>query len=107
MSKESAQEYAQGLADSLREYVIPEDFDGVGEYLEGILDYQVTYNSQRDLVSVRVLVTFGGPNAWILFDGRHATVQASWYSDVVEVFVPDAPLSGPVFDYFQECVLVA
>ncbi len=103
MSIESAREYANGLAENLREDA-PED---VGEWLEGILDYEVTYNSQRDLVSVRVLVTFGGPNAWILFDGRHATVQASWYSDVVEVFVPDAPLSAPVFDYFQECVLVA
>jgi hypothetical protein len=103
MSIESAREYANGLAENLREDA-PED---VGEWLEGILDYQVTYNSQRDLVSVRVLVTFGGPNAWIVFDGDHATVQAAWYSDVVEVFVPDVELSGLVFDYFQECVLVA
>jgi hypothetical protein len=51
-------------------------------------------------------VTFGGPNAWIIFDGKNATVQASWYSDMVEVNVYDAPLSGPVFDYFMD-VLVA
>lgn len=103
MSIDSAREYANGLADNLRE----EMTEDIGEWLEGILDYEVTYNSQRDLVSVRVLVSFGGPNAWIVFDGMDARVQASWWSDMVEVYVPRAPLSGPVFDYFQECVLVA
>jgi hypothetical protein len=98
VSIESAREYAQGLADTLREDA-PED---IGEWLEGILDYDLTYGSDRQLRSVRLLVTFGGPNAWIIFDGRNATVQASWYSDMVEVNVYDAPLSGPVFDYFMD-----
>jgi hypothetical protein len=101
MSEASAQEYAEGLAENLREDA-PDD---IGEWLEGILDYQVTYNSQRELVSVRVLVAFGGPNAWIVFDGRHATVQASWYSEVVEVFVPDVELSGLVFDHFDQVLI--
>ena len=102
MSIESAREYANDLAAGLRE----DTPDDIGEWLEGILDYQVTYNSQRELVSVRVLVAFGGPTAWIVFDGDNATVQAHWYSDVVEVYVPRAPLSGPVFDYFQDVLAV-
>lgn len=98
MSTDSAREYAEGIAEGLREDA---DID-VYDYLEGILDYELTFTSQRDLKSVRLLVTFGGPNAWIVFDGTNATVQASWYSDTVEVYVPNAPLSGPVFDYFEE-----
>jgi hypothetical protein len=101
MSKESAQEYAQGLAETLRDNPPDDMFD----WLEGILDYQLTYSSQRDLISVRVLVAFGGPNAWIVFDGDHATVQAAWYSDMVEVFVPDVPLSAMVLEYFEEVSL--
>ena len=103
MSIESAREYANDLAAGLRDQT-PDD---IGEWLESVLDYQVTYNSRRELVSVRLLVAFGGPNAWLVVDGQHVTVQASWYSDMVEVFVPDVELSGLVFDYFQECVLVA
>lgn len=106
MSEQSAREYANGLAENLRTETI-DTVPDIGEYLEGILDFQVTYSSQRELVSVRVLVAFGGPTAWVVFDGEHATVQAHWYSDTVEVFVPNAPLSGPVFDYFQECVVPA
>ena len=107
MSNDSAMEYAQGLADSLREYVIPEDADGIGEYLESVLDYQYTRDSQGELVSVRLLVSFGGPNAWITFDGDGALVEASWYSDAQRVYVPSVELSGLVLDYFQEAVLVA
>jgi len=103
MSVDMARDYANDLADTLR----TDSPDDIGEWMEGVLDYQVTYNSHRELVSVRVLVGFGGPNVWIVFDGDDARVQVSWWSDMVEVYVPRAPLSGPVFDYFQECVLVA
>jgi len=103
MSVDMAREYANDLGETLR----TDSPDDIGEWLESVLDYQVTYNSRRELVSVRLLVAFGGPNAWLVVDGSHVTVQASWYSDTVEVFVPDVPLSGLVFDYFQECVLVA
>ncbi len=103
MSTESAREYAESLADSLREDA-PED---VWEWLQDVLDYEVTYGAGRELRRVRLLVAFGGPNAWITFDGDHALVECAWWSDMVSVHVPDAPLSGPVFDYFTECVLVA
>ncbi len=98
MSTDSAREYAEGIAEGLREGTDIDAYD----YLEDILDYELTFTSSRDLKSVRLLVTFGGPNAWVIFDGTSATVQASWYSDMVDVYVPDAPLSGPVFDYFAE-----
>ncbi len=102
MSTESARKYAESLADSLREDA-PED---VWEWLESVLDYETTYGADRELRRVRLLVAFGGPNAWITFDGDHALVECAWWSDMVSVHVPDAPLSGPVFDYFRD-VLVA
>jgi hypothetical protein len=102
MSIESAREYAKGLADNLREDTTEDAY----EWMECMLDYEVTYNSQKQLVSVRVLVTFGGPNAWIVFDGKHATVQASWYSDMVEEFVPDVPLSAMVLEWFDGVVIL-
>jgi len=98
MSTDSAREYAEGIAEGLREDTDIDAYD----YLEGILDYELTFTSQRDLKSVRLLVSFGGPNAWIIFDGTSATVQASWYSDMVEVYVPEAPLSDPIFEYFEQ-----
>ena len=103
MSNDSAMEYAQGLADNLRDGDTPD----VWEYLESVLDYQYTRDSRGDLVSVRVLVSFGGPNAWIVFDGDGALVEASWYSDVQRVYVSDVELSGLVLDYFRDAVLVA
>jgi hypothetical protein len=105
MSADSAMEYAQGLADTLRsenEDTIPD----VGEYLEGILDYQYTRNAQGDLVSVRLLVAFGGPNAWVTYDGSGALVEASWYSEWQRVYVDDVPLSAMIVEYFDEAVLV-
>ena len=104
MSNESAMEYAQDLAESLRGPA-PDD---LGEYLEGqVLDYQYTRSASGDLVSVRLLVAFGGPNAWITFDGEGALVEASWWSEVQRVYVSEVPMSGAVVDYFAECVLPA
>ena len=103
MSNDSAMEYAQGLADTLR----TETVEDVGEYLDSVLDYQYTRDARGELVSVRLLVSFGGPNAWITFDGDGALVEASWYSEVQRVYVEGLELSGLVVDYFQDAVLVA
>jgi hypothetical protein len=98
MSTDSAREYAEGIAEGLREDTLDDPY----EYLDSVLDYELTYTSQKELKSVRLLVSFGGPNAWVIFDGTSATVQASWYSDMVEVYVPEAPLSDPIFEYFEQ-----
>lgn len=106
MSNDSAMQYAQDIADTLRnetEDTVPD----VGEYLESILDYQYTRNAQGDLVSVRLLVAYGGPNAWVTFDGSGALVEAAWYSDTQRVYVDSVPMSAMILDYFDEAVLVA
>ena len=106
MSESSAREYAEDLAHTLREEssdTIPD----VGEYLEGILDYQYTRDARGELVSVRLLVAYGGPTAWVTFDGSGALVEAHWYSDTQRVYVNDVPLSSLIVEYFEEAVLVA
>lgn len=102
MSAQSAKEYAQDIAEGLRTL----DVD-VWEYLEGILDYQYTRNSQGDLVSVRLLVAFGGPTAWVTFDGDGALVECHWWSDVERVYVSGVPMSEIVLEYFEEAMLVS
>lgn len=106
MSNASAMEYAEGLAETLRTETV-DTVPDIGEYLESVLDYRLTYNSRKELFSVSLLVAFGGPTAWVTFDGDNATVEAHWYSDTQTVFVPNAPLSGPVFDYFDEVMAIA
>lgn len=103
MSNDSAMEYAQGLADTLR----AESVEDIGEYLDSVLDYQYTRDSRGELVSVRLLVSYGGPNAWVTFDGDGALIEASWYSETQRVYVEGVELSGLVVDYFQDAVLVA
>lgn len=102
MSAQSAKEYAQDIAEGLRTL----DVD-VWDYLEGILDYQYTRNSQGDLVSVRLLVSYGGPTTWVTLDGSGALVECSWWSDVERVYVPSVPMSEIVLDYFGDAVLVS
>jgi hypothetical protein len=91
-----AREQADAVADSLRESV------DVFDYLEGLLDYQYTRNAAGQLVSVRLLVAFGGPTVWVVVDGSGAVVEASWWSDVVRVDVPESELTAGLFDYFRE-----
>lgn len=102
MSNESAREYAEGIAESLRN----ESVDDVGEYLESILDYQYTRDSRGELVSVRLLVAFGGPNAWVTFDGSGALIEVNWYSEVQRLYVERVELSALVMDYFVDAGLV-
>lgn len=100
MSTESAREYAEGVAASLVELERdgwPDD-EGVYGWLEGVLDVRRTYASTGELVEVSVLVTVGGPNAWVAFDGRGAEVQASWWSDVVRVWASCPSVSSEVLE---------
>jgi len=107
MSDVMAMEYAQGLADTLREeWANGSGYDYMDRAWDSVLDYRYTKNASGDLVGVSLLVTFGGPNAWLEFDGRGCEVQASWYSDTQRVYVPCGDLSAGVLEYFEEVVPV-
>ena len=92
MSNESARDYAFFIAEGLPtwkddpELAEVEDSEKPWKWLEGTLDAERTYNSENELIRVRFLVSFGGPNAWVEFDGTNrATVEAAWYSEVQTV----------------------
>lgn len=92
MSNDSAREYAARIAESLPtwkddpDFAEVEDSEKAWQWLESTLDAERTYNSENELIRVRFLVTFGGPNAWIEFDGSdRATVDAAWYSELQTV----------------------
>ena len=106
MSSDSAMQYAQDVATGLREQN-EDNTPDIGEYLESVLDYQYTRDARGELVSVRLLVSFGGPTTWVTLDGTGALVECSWWSDTQRVYVDDVPLSGPILSFFEECLLVS
>jgi|TARA_B100001093_G_scaffold153873_1_gene146606 hypothetical protein len=92
MSSESAREYAAGIAEGLPtwkdhpELADVEDSEKPWQWLEGTLDVERTYNSENELISVRVLIAYGGPTCWVVFDGGPiADVQAAWWSPIETV----------------------
>jgi hypothetical protein len=54
-----------------------EDFDAI-DYLSDVLDIAYTVGSDGTYRSARVLIAFGGPNAWI--DTRTGTLDVAWWS---------------------------
>ena len=115
MSNTTALQYAKDVAYGLKTWEEDIDSDTGDSYenfhswMEGLLDYEVTFTSQKTLKSVRLLVAYGGPNCWITFDGRDtAIVEASWYSDMQRVISEPCPetakLSELVMSYFEDIV---
>lgn len=49
------------------------------DYLRDSLDIQYTVGSDRQYHSARVLIAFGGPNAWI--DTRTGQLEVTWWSE--------------------------
>jgi hypothetical protein len=98
MTAASAMEYAQGLAESIKELDTAEEFDAF-EWLEGVLDVSKFVGSDGEVQGVELLVAFGGPNAWVTIGSGSISapgpdwvkVSASWYSDLqhVEFFAPN------------------
>lgn len=48
------------------------------DWLESALDIQYLVSSDRQYHSARVLIAFGGPNAWV--DTRTGNLEVSWWS---------------------------
>jgi hypothetical protein len=48
------------------------------EYLDDVLDIQYIVSSDREYVGARILIEFGGPNAWI--NTLTGQLEVSWWS---------------------------
>ena len=65
------------------------------DYLEDALDFRFLIDSLRDVLAVKILVTFGGPNIWI--DTESRAVELYWLTDRASY-----PLSTDVCDALNE-----
>lgn len=60
----------------------------VGGFVENdTLDTEYVINSQNEITTIRLLVTFGGPNIWVELDGVNATIEGYWGGDKVIIHV--------------------
>lgn len=68
--------------DDVRDYLDNPDTEFRGasalDYLSDVLDIQYLVNSDRTYRSARILIAFGGPNAWI--DTRTGQLEVAWWS---------------------------
>jgi len=78
MSDNLSQEYADSIADDLREIVANGKVFDAMAYLDDCLDTRCTYGYGNTLVSVEVAVTLGGPNCWVTFQDSGASVEVNW-----------------------------
>lgn len=92
----NASEYADSIAAEIRENVengtpfgvVSDDNPVVDrengdeitamDYLSDVLDIQYLVSSDRTYHSARILIAFGGPNAWI--DTRAGALEVAWWS---------------------------
>lgn len=95
-----ALDYARTIAEGITELTQRDnwqDFDGeqwsdagepltLGTWLDDALDIEVTTGANGDYRGARVLVTFGGPNAWI--NTRQQQAEVYWGSDSATQIIP-------------------
>lgn len=76
LTTDTAREWAAGMGlddDSIDDY----DF---GAHLEGLLDYRTLRDSQGGILEIHLLVAFGGPNMWEIFNADgDVEKKLSWW----------------------------
>lgn len=65
------------------------------DYMSDALDFRFLLNSDREVIAVKILVAFGGPNIWI--DTETRSVNLYWWTDQASY-----PLSYAVCDDLDE-----
>ncbi len=65
------------------------------DYLEDALDFRFLIDSRRDVLAVKILIAYGGPNIWI--DTESRAVELYWWTDRASY-----PISGDVCDALEE-----
>ena len=67
----------------------------IWDYMSDALDFQFLVNSRKEVIAVKILVTFGGPNIWI--DTESQNVELYWWTDRASY-----PLSSDVVEALDE-----
>jgi hypothetical protein len=58
------------------------------DWLEDVLDIQYIVSSEREYLGARLLLTYGGPNAWL--DTKTGALSVYWGSDTATKYVRDS-----------------
>jgi len=70
------------------------------DYLSDVLEIQYLVDSNKEYLSARILVSFGGPNIWI--DTRSKKVEGYWWGDYEEAgFTDEIGLNDACEDIFS------
>lgn len=78
-------EYCKTVAKEIEKYAAGEMVDNDGnelnlyDYLNNVLDYEFTIDSQKEYKAAKIWVTLGGPNVWI--DTAERAVKLAWGAD--------------------------
>lgn len=97
MSTDSAADYADSIAKQIQENVESGNPFGVAEegygdteageplsgfdYIQDVLDIQYIVSGDRTYRAARVLIAYGGPNAWL--NTLTSQLEVSWWSEPV------------------------
>ena len=99
------QEYCKRIAEKLEKYAAGEMVDNDGnelnlyDYLNDVLDYEFTIDSQKEYKSAKIWVTLGGPNVWI--DTAERAVKLAWWTDRAE-YPLDWDVCNEIDDIMQD-----
>ena len=94
-------EYCKKIVEEIEEYaagkVVNDDGEEMGlyDYLNDVLDWEFTIDSQKEYKSAKIWVTLGGPNVWI--DTAERAVKLAWGTDRAEY-----PLDWDVCDEIDD-----
>ena len=78
-------EYCKRVVEEIEEYASGKMVDDDGnelslyDYLNDVLDYEFTIDSNKDYKSAKIWITLGGPNVWI--DTAERAVKLAWGTD--------------------------
>lgn len=97
-------EYCKRIAKEIEEYAAGKMADDDGnelslyDYLNDILDYEFTIDSQKEYKSAKIWVALGGPNVWI--DTAERAVKLAWGTDREE-YLLDQDVCNEIDDIMQ------
>lgn len=69
------------------------------DYLNNVLDFEITINSQMEFSSCKVYITLGGPNIWI--DTAEREIKLAWGGERDSIYL-DYEICDEIDSYFEE-----
>lgn len=98
-------EYCKTVAKEIEKYAAGEMVDNDGnelnlyDYLNDVLDYEFTIDSQKEYKAAKIWVTLGDPNVWI--DTAEKAVKLAWGADREE-YPLDWDVCNEIDDIMQD-----